>query len=85
MSSPSKKFRSQVSGFRTQRHRISGADGPLGAFEVKRSALGGVLEACWEPEKGEKLIIRREPGLLRGQFSLWTEQGEWLASSLRWS
>jgi hypothetical protein len=29
------------------------------------------------------LTFRRDPGLLRGQFSLWTDGREWLGSSLR--
>jgi hypothetical protein len=36
------------------------------------------------PTKGEVLLLRRDPGLLRSQFSLWTERQEWLGSSLRW-
>ena len=35
------------------------------------------------PEKGERLVLRREPGILRSQYSLWTEGREWLGSSLR--
>ena len=35
--------------------------------------------------KGEILEFRRDPGILRSQFSLWTESREWLGSSLRWS
>jgi hypothetical protein len=31
------------------------------------------------------LQIRRDPGLLRSQFSIWTQGQEWLGSSLRWS
>ena len=37
------------------------------------------------PEKGEQLLLRRDPGLLRSQFSLWTDNHEWLGSALRWS
>jgi hypothetical protein len=30
------------------------------------------------------LSFRRDPGLLRAQFSVWTDGKEWLGSSLRW-
>ena len=32
----------------------------------------------------EYTLVIRDPGLLRSQFSVWTEGREWLGSSLRW-
>ena len=44
-----------------------------------------VTGAAYNPLEGEKLDIRRDPGILRSQFSLWSEGREWLGASLRWS
>jgi hypothetical protein len=44
-----------------------------------------VVGGEFRPEQGEVLTFRRDPGLLRGQFSVWTDGQEWLGSSLRWS
>jgi 5-methyltetrahydrofolate--homocysteine methyltransferase len=41
------------------------------------------VRAIWRPEKGEVLTFRRDPGLLRSQFSVWTEGHEWLGAALR--
>jgi hypothetical protein len=42
-----------------------------------------VTGGTWTPASGEKIAFRRDPGLLRSQFSVWTEGREWLGSSLR--
>ena len=57
----------------------------LGVLSIERSAKGLIVGGVWRPAKGEVLHVRRDPGLLRSQFSLWTEGHEWLGSSLRWS
>lgn len=70
----------------------AGADSPgsgsglerLGVLSVKRGKVM-VVEGEYRPEKGEVLQFRRDPGLSRSQFSLWTDGREWLGSSLRWS
>jgi hypothetical protein len=71
------------SGLWSPRHVIAGPDGPLGVLTVQRNGLGMVVSARFQPEKGEVLHFRRDPGILRSQFSLWTEGREWLGSSLR--
>jgi hypothetical protein len=85
MSQSQKHLQVRVSGFWNTKHRISGDDGPLGVLRVRRNVLGMVVSGEFKPEEGESLIFRRDPGLLRSQFSLWTEAREWLGSSLRWS
>ena len=64
-------------------HRFDGAGGLEGTLTVERNAFGLVVRARYAPVKGEVLILRRDPGILRSQFSLWTENREWLGSSLR--
>jgi hypothetical protein len=78
-------YRTRVSGLWNARHAISSAEGPLGVLAVERNGKGLIVRATYRPEKGEVLQFRRDPGLLRSQFSLWTEGREWLGSSLRWS
>jgi hypothetical protein len=79
-------YTTRVSGLWSTRHEISGADGSrVGVLKIERNGKGLVVRGVYVPEKGEKLLLRRDPGLLRSQFSLWTEGREWLGSSLRWS
>jgi hypothetical protein len=78
-------YQTRVTGLWNVRHAISGADGLLGVLAVERDKKGMVVRASYRPEMGEVLQFRRDPGLLRSQFSLWTEGREWLGSSLRWS
>lgn len=80
-------YLAQVSGFWNTRHKISrveegGAPVELGTLHVRRN-WHMVVEGTYQPAEGEVLIARREPGLLRSQFSLWTDGREWLGSSLR--
>jgi len=73
------------SGTWSPRHVVSEDGAPLGVLAVRRNRWGLVVSAEYRPEKGEVLLVRRDPGLLRAQFSIWTEGREWLGSSLRWS
>jgi len=75
----------RVSGFSNTRHEILGDAGRLGVLSIERNKKGVIVAGRYVPEKGEVLSLRRDPGLLRSQFSLWTEGREWLGSSLRWS
>ncbi len=81
----SSSYSVSISGLWSPRHAISGADGPLGVLTAERSPRGVITAGTYRPEKGEVLYFRRDPGLLRSQFSLWTEGSEWLGSSLRWN
>jgi len=78
-------YTARVSGFWNTRHAISGDRGELGTLALERSRRGVIVRGRYTPHKGEVLSFRRDPGLLRSQFSLWTEGREWLGSSLRWS
>jgi len=78
-------YRVQVTGLWNTRHALSGPDGALGVMTVHRGPWGLIDGGRYEPEQGEVLVFRRDPGLLRSQFSLWTEEREWLGASLRWS
>ena len=55
---------------------------PVGMLTLSHGR-GMVIAGHWSPLSGEVLRMRRDPGLLRSQFSLWTEGQEWLGSSLR--
>jgi hypothetical protein len=78
-------YTTRVRGLWNTRHEIHTDTGPLGVLTIERNARGMVVRGRYEPEKGEILTLRRDPGLLRSQFSLWTDGREWLGSSLRWS
>jgi hypothetical protein len=82
---PATVYRARVRGLWTTTHELEGPAGPLGTLKVRRNRYGMVVQGLWTPVKGETLLLRRDPGLLRSQFSLWTEGREWLGSSLRWS
>jgi hypothetical protein len=79
------RYRARIRGLWNSVHELSGPDGTLGTLQVRRNRWGMVVAGHWTPVRGEKLHLRRDPGLLRSQFSLWTEGREWLGSSLRWS
>lgn len=84
MADKSKTYRSKIAGLWTPRHTILDEEGQtLGLLTVHRNWRGMIVGGHYHPEKGEKLVFRRDPGLQRAQFSLWTEEGEWLGSSLR--
>lgn len=76
-------YLSEVSGLWNTSHRILGPDGEVGVLTIQRNRWGLVVSGDWSPLKGETLHFRRDPGLLRSQFSLWTTGREWLCSSLR--
>ena len=83
--SKSKTYTSHVSGFWNTNHEIRDGDEVLGHLAMRRNAFGLATSGTYTPIKGEVLILRRDPGILRSQFSLWTDRREWLGSALRWS
>ncbi len=85
MAEPLRTLHTKVRGLWNPVHALLETDGsPLGRLKVRRNRWGLVVGAQYLPEEGEVLEFRRDPGLLRAQFSVWTEGGEWLGSSLRW-
>lgn len=84
MREPVKVYTTKVTGLANSRHEIF-LDGELqGSLTLKRNPLALVVGGEYKPAKrGGILLFRREPGLLRGQFSLWSEKHEWLGSSVR--
>jgi hypothetical protein len=76
-------YRTRARGLPRSAHEIDGPDGRLGVLHVERNRAGLIVRGRFVPEKGELLTIRREPGILRAQYSLWTDGREWLGSSLR--
>lgn len=84
MPEPTATYQVRIQGFWNSTHRLTTAEGPLGVLQVQRNGWGMVTGGRYSPAKGEVLVFRRDPGLLRSQFSLWTEGKEWLGSSLRW-
>jgi len=86
MADPVATYQIRSKGWWTPVHEVLDGEGALlGRLTVKRNRWGMIVGGEYRPEKGEVLAIRRDPGLLRGQFSMWTESGEWLGSSLRWA
>jgi hypothetical protein len=80
-----KSYTTRVSGFWNTSHSFYEGDELVGTLEVSRNALGLAISGKFTPDKGEVLLFRRDPGILRSQFSLWTDRREWLGSALRWS
>ncbi len=85
MPEPIASYDIRTSGLWNAEHRLSNESGAVGVLRFERGRTGTVVGGTFTPEKGEVLHFRRDPGLLRGQFSLWTANREWLGSSLRWS
>jgi hypothetical protein len=83
MTEPIATYRTRLAGLLAPRHEVSDANGPLGTLHTERNRYGLTTRATWRPLKGEVLNYRRDPGLLRSQFSIWTDGREWLGSSLR--
>lgn len=83
MSEPIATYRTRPSGLLAVRHEILDANGRVGTLHAERNRYGLTTRGTWRPEKGEVLTYRRDPGLLRSQFSIWTDGREWLGSSLR--
>ncbi|MAF65223.1 MAG: hypothetical protein CMJ84_06150 [Planctomycetes bacterium] len=78
-------YQVRIRGLFRRRHVVSDRDGELGVVRMERNRWGMIVGGSYTPVKGELLLFRRDPGLLRSQFSLWTEGREWLGASLRWS
>ena len=85
MTDPAHSLDVRIHGLWRSVHTFSRAGEEVGILSVERSSKGLVKGGRYVPNKGEVLSIRRDPGLLRSQFSLWTEGQEWLGASLRWS
>ena len=84
MSDVLRTYSTRVRGWWAPRHTILDGEGtPQGVLKMRRNRFGMVVGAEYRPEKGEVLLFERNPGLLRAQFSVWTEAREWLGSSLR--
>ena len=85
MPDPAHNLDVRISGLWKSAHTFSKSGEDIGILSVERSSKGLVNGGRYVPTKGEVLSIRRDPGLLRSQFSLWTEGREWLGAALRWN
>lgn len=84
MAQPRNTYTTRVSGLLRPRHTVLDEEGKeLGVLEVRRNRLGMIVAGQWKPAKGEVLEFRRQPGILRAQFACWTEEREWLGSTIR--
>lgn len=83
--STTRTLTTRVSGLWGTRHQVHEDGELLGTMNVRRNAWGMVVSGEYVPVKGETLVFRRDPGILRSQFSLWTDGREWLGAALRWS
>lgn len=75
----------RVSGLWNKIHTLSKDGVEIGSLRMLRGPWGMIVGGVFTPVKGEQLNMRRDPGLLRSQYSLWTDGKEWLGSALRWS
>ncbi len=73
----------EVQGLWSSRHVFREDGERLGVLELHRNMVGLVTGATYRPEKGAVLLFDRDPGLRRGQFTMWSEGREWLGSSER--
>ncbi len=85
MPEPSAIYAVEKTGLWNPTYTLKTQGDTAGVLSIKRNAWGMVVAGKFVPSKGEELQFRRDPGLLRSQFSLWTGGREWLGSSLRWS
>jgi hypothetical protein len=86
MPTPIATYRTKTSGLFRPRHVVLDAEGKeLGVLTMTRNKRGVIVGGRYQPAQGEVLVLRRDPGILRSQFSCWTEGREWIGSSLRWS
>jgi hypothetical protein len=72
-----------ITGLWNTEHRLTEGGAEVGRLAMRRNRAGAVVAGRYEPKRGEVLVLSRDPGLLRSQFSMWTERREWLGSSLR--
>jgi len=75
----------RASGLWNSSHQIYEDGELLGTLSIRRNGYGMPVSGEYKPVKGETLLFRRDPGILRSQFSLWTDSREWLGAALRWS
>jgi hypothetical protein len=83
MSETPATYRVRVRGLWAERHELWLDGARYGELTIGRNRWGQIVAGTWRPVRGELLQLRRDPGLLRSQFSLWTENREWLGSALR--
>lgn len=80
---PKNVYEVQRSGFWSSRHEFRENGDALGVLELDRNVLGLVRKGTYRPVKGALLTMERDHGLRRGQFTVWSEGREWIASSER--
>lgn len=80
---PKNVYEVRVRGLWSARHEIRSEEGPEGVLEIQRNGVGLVTRGVWRPVKGAVMTMDRDPGLRRGQFTMWSEGREWLGSSER--
>ncbi len=83
MAETNQVYTSRVSGFWNTRHEIANDEGRIGVLAVRRNGWGMVVAGSFQPEKGEVYELERNPGLVRSQFTMWTDTREWLGSAER--
>jgi hypothetical protein len=77
------RYTARARGLWNPSHEIAQDGSPLGELRYTRAPLGYVRSAEYRPLKGEVWTFERNPGLVRSQFTMWTEKREWLGSSVR--
>lgn len=78
-------YTARARGLWNASHEISQDGTVIGELRFHRAPLGWVRRAEYRPTKGELWSFERNPGLVRSQFTMWSEKREWLGSSVRFS
>lgn len=80
-------YTTRVSGLWSSRHEIAleTATGRevQGTLTIERGPLGAVRSGTYRPLKGAVFVFERDPGMVRGQFMMWSESREWIGSTIR--
>jgi len=80
-------YTTKVSGLWSSRHEIAlktdtGSE-VQGTLSINRGPLGAVRSGTFRPLKGATYVFERDPGMVRGQFMMWSESREWIGSTIR--
>jgi hypothetical protein len=80
-------YTTKVSGLWSSRHEffLTTPTGQelQGTLTLQRGPLGAVRSGTYRPVKGAVFVFERDPGMVRGQFMMWSETREWIGSTIR--
>lgn len=86
MADPVSVYTARASGLWNTRHEIALEGGEVqGELRLVRGPLGWIGRGEYRPVKGAVMLFQRDPGLVRGQFTMTSESREWIGSSVRFN